>query len=783
MNSKNINSLDPEINGRLLPLWVLKNFNKYILPDVIVKDGVDPCNIKRTKKELTLYQEFLGKILDYRSPFKDMLLYHGVGSGKTASAIGIYNVLFNYTPKWNVFILIKASLKNDPWLKELQEWLLDENKDIRFNNIIFIHYDSPYADRDFLEKVKKADSSKATLYIIDEAQNFIGNVYNNISSKQGKRAQVIYDYIQQEKKENNNTRVILISATPAVNRAYEYALYFNLLRPNIFPDNENEFNQIFISNINFQGMNENTKNMFQRRITGLVSYYLGATPDKFAKRIVHYKDIKMNKYYEKVYNHFEKIEKEKEKLLARLSYGKVGDNMSTYSSYTRQSSNFVFPTYKDINGENRPRPGKFRIKDEEDVTLNEGGDKEKSKNMVKNNIDLQKYADEMKYYKDTFIEYLKEKIREDDKNNYKLKDDIKKIFTIYKGSYNNFLNNESKKSNLFTALYECSPKFMYIIFNIIKSKGPTLVYSNYVMMEGLEIFKVYLNFFGFINFGDDTQFDISKVDTIDQKKNFYRYIEFHGGIDRDLREEHRKIFNKYENRYAKIIKIILISPAGTEGITLRNVRQVHIVEPYWNEVRIEQIIGRAHRYCVHEDLPMDERIVDIFRYKMVRNNNIETTDERMESIARKKMNLLESFNDAIKEVAIDCELFKAHNMMGRKYSCFSFNEQSLFEKPPGPAYVPKIEFDEKMNNGLNSNDSIKKRIKVVKIQGVKEIDANTFSEKDYYWYHNLTGVVYDYKNNYPIGKIKKDENNTEVMIDKDVYVIDNLIDIPEFKIF
>ena len=49
---------------------------------------------------------------------------------------------------------------------------------------------------------------------------------------------VIYEYIQQQKRENSNTRVVLLSATPAVNTPYELALTFNLLRPDIFPDSE-----------------------------------------------------------------------------------------------------------------------------------------------------------------------------------------------------------------------------------------------------------------------------------------------------------------------------------------------------------------------------------------------------------------------------------------------------------------------------------------------------------------------------------------------------------------
>ena len=110
-----------KVNGRLFPSWLLLNFKKYKLPDVLQIEGDDPCK-RTTKLELRKYQEFLSAYLDYRSPYKEILLYHGLGSGKTATAINIYNILYNYTPGWNVFILIKASLKGS-WLDELQTWL------------------------------------------------------------------------------------------------------------------------------------------------------------------------------------------------------------------------------------------------------------------------------------------------------------------------------------------------------------------------------------------------------------------------------------------------------------------------------------------------------------------------------------------------------------------------------------------------------------------------------------------------------------------------------------
>ena len=683
--------------------------------------------------------------------------------------------MFNFTPKWNVFILIPASLRNDPWMKDLNEWISKSDFELRMKNIHFIHYDSPYADRDFLEKVKKSDSSKATLYIFDEAHNFIRNVYNNISSKKGKRAQVIYDYIQQEKIENPKTRIVMLTATPAVNTPYEFALYFNLMRPGAFPDSEAIFSQLYISSKNFQSLNDETKNMFQRRILGLVSYYIGATPDKFARKTVNYKNIIMSKYQEEVYGHFEEIEEEKEKIRRRLSRGKIGDEMSTYSSYTRQACNFVFPTLgTKITGEDRPRPSNFRVKAEDGVLIEEGKDKDRTSVLKKSSKEVAEYIKAIREYVNEFIEYLKGLHRKDKEAKHTLQNDVENFFTKSKGSFTEFEKTQ-KKSSLFDALYLSSPKFVQVIFNILKSTGPTLVYSNYVEMEGLQLFKVYLNFFGYVAYRDD---DLTK-----NSKDSFRFMEFHGGIDKETRESEKKIFNTPENKNGKVIKIILISPAGTEGINLKNTRQVHIIEPYWNEVRIEQIIGRAIRICSHADIPMNDRKVDVFRYKMVRQNAKETTDEKMESIARKKNNLLVSFTEAVKEAAVDCEIFKSHNMMGTKYKCFKFNENSLFDNPIGPAYANKIEFDKKMDDGSNSKDSYRQKIKVMRIKAVKKLGENSYSEVDDYWYFRDTGIVYDYEQEFPVGKVDKDSEGNEFKLDTDTYIITTLIDIPEFRLY
>ena len=125
--------IDLKINGRLFPTWVLANFPKFKLPEIIQDESYDGCS-KTAEDRLREYQVFVSKYLDYNSPFHDILIYHGVGSGKTASTINIYNMLYNYTPAWNVYILLKATLRDDPWITGLEEWLSTNEKQFRFQN-------------------------------------------------------------------------------------------------------------------------------------------------------------------------------------------------------------------------------------------------------------------------------------------------------------------------------------------------------------------------------------------------------------------------------------------------------------------------------------------------------------------------------------------------------------------------------------------------------------------------------------------------------------------------
>jgi hypothetical protein len=715
----------------------------------------------------------LGKYMDYNSPYRDMLIYHGLGSGKTRSAINIYNMLYNYSPDWNVFVLLKATMRDSIWIRELEQWLQKDEKEFRRANIEFISYDAPNADKMFLEKVKNADSAKKPLYIIEEAHNFISNVYSNMSSKQGRRALTIYEHIVQEKKDNDGVRVLLITGSPAINVPYELAILFNLLRPNLFPKSEAEFNQMYVSNDAYPTINPANKNNFQRRIMGLVSYYVGSTPEFYAKKNVNYVDVPMSEYQSDVYAYYEEIEN----LMQRKSRSSSSGN---YKSYTRQACNFVFPLMSQgFSGETRPRPRDFKLHDSEVEDMSKGKFDENKKEKY---FKMDEYMVRVEAFEKEFDIYLGKRLEEDLNNSHTLADDMKKFREEYGNTDKpidlyNFINNSANKiSSVLTVMSLCSMKMTMMAFNIMISKGPVLVYSNYVLMEGIHIFKIYLKYFGFTGYTDK-----------ERGMDGFRYMEYHGGIDFLERRKVLDIFNKVENKHGAICKIVMISPAGAEGLSLSNVRQVHLMEPYWHEVRITQMIGRAIRQCSHKDLPLEDRFVDVYRYKSVRlTDGIEkwTTDQYIEDAARSKEGLIQGFLDSMKEAAVDCVLNRNHNELMGKYRCFQFDEKSLFEESIGPAYKDDLYDDMKINNGLNSVNSVVKRIKIIRIKAVKQLkpdeapDEGKYSDSEDYWYNPDTLVVYDFDLQFPIGKIGSDNNNFPLKLDQNTYIINRMIPIP-----
>lgn len=114
--------------------------------------------------------------------------------------------------------------------------------------------------------------------------------------------------------------------------------------------------------------------------------------------------------------------------------------------------------------------------------------------------------------------------------------------------------------------------------------------------------------------------------------------------------------NQIVDRYNKgKYKVLLITSAGSESLDLKNTRQIHIMEPHWNESKIKQVIGRVVRYRSHETLPEKDRHVTIYRWCSIFPSTInnKTADQYLVELSKKKDTIFKHFNKIITDVAIE----------------------------------------------------------------------------------------------------------------------------------
>ena len=209
-------------------------------------------------------------------------------------------------------------------------------------------------------------------------------------------------------------------------------------------------------------------------------------------------------------------------------------------------------------------------------------------------------------------------------------------------------------------LKEYSIKFYTIVKHIKKSDGLVFVYSNFKSYGGIMSLSRILDANGFKSYKD-------------HGIGNNRYAIWSGSEPLHVKNNIRNIFNHKNNKNGSKIKIILGTPSIKEGVTLLRIKDVHIIEPYWNYSLLEQVIGRAVRYCSHKDMPISKRKVNIYLYISVYKNDKYLIDQYILDLADKKKNIIEQFNILLKEAAVDCKLNYNGNVYSKKeeYKCLN----------------------------------------------------------------------------------------------------------------
>jgi len=480
--------------------------------------------------------------------------------------------------------------------------------------------------------INKITNMNNSILIVDEAHGLTDNEYGEALKK------II--------KDSENLRVILLTATPMINLPDEIVSLLNFIRP---LDDQIERDKIFTSDKNYKmSLKPGGLKYLQEKANGYISFYRGNIPYTYAQR-VEKGVIPNGLLFTPVVKCF----------MEDFQYnGYLASKQNLEDTLDRGSlaaANFVFPIIDD--------------------TKLIGHSSLEGINILISQVN-EHYDKLMGLINKTIF-----------KN--KLSPDILKNFIV--------VNDKKNISGLILKLKyikHFSIKFYKILNRIAKNvdglKGPstTFIYSNLVKAGGIELFAETMLQNGYLEYRDDGDYNIED-NTIDYKTGFtFRefkkkkllnfkpatFLLITGGVEdsEDVPEIKQKliqdVFNNADNIDGKHIKFILGSKVMNEGVTLKNCNQVHILDVFYNIPKIEQVIGRAIRMCVHQDVITDNNKfpkVYIYRYVIALNNkNTDelSTDELLYQKAEIKYIIVKQIERLLKEIAFDCPLLLHANI-------------------------------------------------------------------------------------------------------------------------
>ena len=226
----------------------------------------------------------------------------------------------------------------------------------------------------------------------------------------------------------------------------------------------------------------------------------------------------------------------------------------------------------------------------------------------------------------------------------------------------NFEYRNSKYGRVFSPpeIGKYSGKIKQITEHIINSTGVVLVYSQYID-GGLVPVALALEELGFKRAGKTKS--LLKEQPTNSTSVSMKYIMITGDITLSPNnvEEYKMLTNE-NNKDGQEVKVVLISQAGSEGLDFKFIRQVHILEPWYNMNRIEQIIGRAVRTCSHKSLPFRKRNVEIYLYgTLLSDKSYEAVDVYVYRVAENKALQIGKISRILKQISVDCLLNSAQN--------------------------------------------------------------------------------------------------------------------------
>jgi superfamily II DNA or RNA helicase len=760
--------------------------------------------------KLQSHQSLLSNFINPQTPYRGILIFHGLGSGKTIAAVSIAENFKDMAVKYGtkIYILVPGPLLKESWkddiIKGTKETYLkdfsqtmgyidksERDRAMKQAKALAMQYYRIMSYRGFAKKalglkitehikgegdiqkvyrkneegeferdiaIDKIDSLDNTVLIIDEAHHLTGN-------DQGLAVKKIIA-------NSKNLRVVLCTATPMKNLADDVIELINLLRPQDDPINRDV---VFTNQKNhLMEFKPGGREYFSKMIQGYISYYKGASPFVYAKQIdmgVIPKGIlftplvqcPMNDFQLDVYNEV------------------IANSDDTLDRRSAAVANFVFPSY---SLETKKVIGVF------------GRDGIRTiRNMIKTNKDKLNSSIAEKFSMgdttDIIVEYEKTKSLG---GKIFARPWLKYFSTKFDTCLVNLLN-------LIDPPTDKSYPSLEGINNPIGS-GTAFIYSNLVKV-GIEIFEQVLLENGFLEFREDGMYSI-KPNTrdyltglshkdfieskINEKRKFYpsTYITVTGGSEEGIEqipEEKKKIldsvFSTLDNIEGKYIKFVLGSRVMTEGITIKQIKQIHVLDTAYHLGQLMQVIGRGIRFCVHNNVASEETPypeVQVFRYVVTTGINSKelSTEEVLYQKAERKYLLVKETERLMKENAIDCALNYNGNVFDEdiktydncvsplEYEQLSQEEKKKFVQCPLTCDFKSCSYmcnDKKLN--LKHYDHTNKLYKKL---AKEKIDFTTFTNKlarnEIEFCKQKIKEMYRYKYVYVIDQILETVKNT-----------------------
>jgi len=736
-----------------------------------IKDYAD--ELANADFELSPHQAFVKNFLSFQTPYNSLLLYHGLGSGKTCSAIGVSEEMRDYLKqmgmsrriiivasenvqdnfKLQLFDERKLKLIDGLWnikacignklIKEInpmnmkgisREKVISQIKALINNSYLFlgygqfanyiiktIHYDEEDIEETKFKKIEKGEKKqpgeKTKIQVLQDIKiTFNKEIIKRIRNEFDNRLIIIDEvhniritednenkkvaiYLEYLVKAAENIRLLFLSATPMYNSYKEIIWLLNIMNMND-KRAKIETKNVFDSDGNFKKTGEK---LLVRKATGYISFVRGENPYTFPYRVYPNEFAKEytfplpgesgEKKYPEYQMNKKPIDKKDKNRILSLYLNTIGNCNSCgicqacvykYIIYNLRNKNFAITTK---TGLKREMPN-FENMESFGYTL--------LQNPLESLI-ISYPTDNLKQA----LEYITKDKEKSSHTSSSLSENENEIFldpkelTGKKGLSRimNFVDEKSppekgsfeyKKSTLdkYGRIFsreiigQFSSKIKCILDNIVSSSGEVsegiiLIYSQYID-SGLIPMALALEEMGFTRYGKDVEplFKTKQAEVVDvrtmkppkNKKDFmparYSMITGDPRLSPNNDFEVKGLTNddkKNGNIEGNKIKVVLISKAGSEGIDLKFIRQVHILEPWYNMNRIEQIIGRAVRNFSHKDLPFEKRNVQIFMYgTLIADSEEEAADLYVYRVAEYKAIQIGKVSRLLKETAVDC---------------------------------------------------------------------------------------------------------------------------------